>query len=277
MSVQIVSIIRIQYNTTEMITYSELVTGLNHYMLDNRLLVKMDSHLTHSALLRVENDKKELNVNPQQWEYIKKDQIMMSKQTERFFFPKESDQLFWIFYKFRYGESAYEMLDKSKFLVEKGEKMKCIETLRSNKKQLSTYKIKGLKDTVEDDLVNSKKIDIKTFFALCITHNMNVLFIHKQKYYEIVCDPDNTEPPIVLHQIDTPSLKYGFELDFTHEKVEKYRVTLYPAVSITCPLKCISSYKVCELRDICKHVNIENELFVNKTKPQLYQLIIDTL
>jgi len=257
--------------------YNDLVTGLNPYMLDNRLLVKMDTHLTHSAVLRVQTDKKDVNTNPQQWEYVKKDQIMMSKQTERFFFPKESDQLFWIFYKFQYGDSAFEMLDTSKFLVEKGEKMKCIDTLRSNKKQLSTYKIKGLKDTVEDDLVNSKKIDIKTFFALCITHNMNVLFIHKQKYYEIVCDPDYILPPIVIHQIDSPSLKYGYELDITHEKVEKYRTSFYQANSITCPLKCISSYKVDELRDICKHVNIENELIVNKTKPLLYQLLIDTL
>lgn len=257
--------------------YNDLVAGLHHYVLDNKLISRMDSQLNTSVVHRVNKINTEINTNPQQWEYIKKDQTNMSRQKERFFFPDETDQLFWMFFIFLKGNDKYELTDTNKFLIEKEEKMGCIDEIRKNKRQLSGYKIKGIKDTVEDDLVNSKKIDIKTFFALCITHNMNVMYIHKQKYYELTCDPDNTSPPLVVHRIDVPKLKYGYELDITHEKVDTYRETHYPAHSFLSPLKCVSSYKVTDLRDICKKINIEEELISKKTKPQLYQLIIDTL
>lgn len=257
--------------------YNDLVAGLHHYMLDSKLITKMDTALNNSVVHKVNNMKKQVNTNPQQWEYTKKDQTRMSRQKERFYFPKETDQLFWMFFIFQNGNDMYELTDTSKFLVEKEKKMDCIVKIRENKKQLSSYKIKGIKDTVEDDLVNSKQIDIKTFFALCITHNMNIMYIHKQKYYELTCDPDNQNPPLVIHRIDVPTLKYGYELDITPEKVNAYRETHYSAHSFLSPLKCISSYKVSDLRDICKKVNIEEELLIKKTKPQLYQLIIDTI
>ena len=260
-----------------MTRYNDLVAGLHHYMLDSNRITKMDTMLNSSVIHTVNDLKKEVNTNPQQWEYTKKDQERMSRQKERFYFPKETDQLFWMFFIFQNGNETYELTDTSKFLIEKEKKMECITKIRENKKQLSTYKIKGIKDTVEDDLVNSKKIDIKTFFALCITHNINLMYIHKQKYYELVCDQDNHTPPLVVHRIDVPNLKYGYELEITHEKVNTYRETHYPAYSFLCPLKCISSYKVGDLRDICKKVNIEEEIYSKKTKPQLYQLIIDTI
>lgn len=257
--------------------YNDLILGMNHYMLNTELITNMDEILNRSISHRIKEDKKEKNTNPQQWEYVKKDQSMMSRQKERFFFPKENDQLFWLFYLLQNGDTKYEIIDTSKFLIEKEEKMNCIDILRMNKKQLTTYKIKGLKDTVEDDLVNSRKIDIKTFFALCITHNLNIMYIHKQKYYELICGPDDNNLPVVIHRIDTPTLKYGYELNMTQEKIDKYRNTYYPSYSLSCPLKCISSYKVSELKDICKKVNIEENIITKKTKPQLYQLLIDTL
>jgi hypothetical protein len=260
-----------------MTKYNDLVAGLHHYMLDSKLITKMDTMLNTSVVHKVNNMKKQVNTNPQQWEYTKKDQTRMSRQKERFYFPRETDQLFWMFFIFQHGNDMYELTDTSKFLVEKEKKMDCIAKIRENKKQLSTYKIKGIKDTVEDDLVNSKQIDIKTFFALCITHNMNIMYIHKQKYYELICDPDNQNPPLVIHRIDVPTLKYGYELDITPDKVNAYKETHYSAHSFLSPLKCISSYKVSDLRDICKKVNIEEELLNKKTKPQLYQLIIDTI
>ena len=260
-----------------MTRYNDLVAGLHHYMLDNKFITKIDTMLNNSVVNKINDMKKEVNTNPQQLEYIKKDQLKMSRQKERFYFPKEIDQLFWIFFIFKNGNETYELTDTSKFLIEKEKKMDCIAKIRENKKQLSSYKIKGIKDTVEDDLVNSKQIDIKTFFALCITHNMNIMYIHKQKYYELTCDPDNHHPPLVIHRIDVPTLKYGYEIDITPEKVTTYKETHYPAYSFLCPLKCISSYKVSDLHDICKKVNIDKHLFHKKTKPQVYQLIIDTI
>ena len=125
--------------------YNDLVAGLHHYMLDSKLITKMDTMLNTSVIHKVNDLKKEVNTNPQQWEYTKKDQERMSRQKERFYFPKETDQLFWMFFVFQNGNETYELTDTSKFLIEKEKKMECITKIRENKKQLSTYKIKGIK------------------------------------------------------------------------------------------------------------------------------------
>jgi len=251
--------------------YNDVINNLNHYMLTIKTLSAMNVYLEKPKNICTEE-----NV-PKQWEYTQKEQIMLAKEKDRFFTPKENDNLFWCYYIFVNGYTKYEMIDSINFINEKNTKMQYIEILRTNKKQLTPFRIRGLKDTVEDDLVNSRKISIKTFIALCIVSNLNVMFIHRRKYYEIKCDPDNANNIFVIHQFDNPTLKYSYEENVSPENIEKYRTELYNSHSINSPLKAISSYKVPELRDICKKLNIEDDIIKTKTKPQLYQLIIDTL
>ena len=97
----------------------------------------------------------------------KDNETINSKNKDRFFIPHEQDHLFWCYYIFANGHDKYEMTETSKFSVEKAEKLACIDLLRQNKKQLSPFRIKGLKDTVEDDLVNSKDKLKNIYFFMC--------------------------------------------------------------------------------------------------------------
>ena len=64
--------------------------------------------------------------------------------------PKQIDSLFWCFYILKYGYSNYEMEIYNKyFVVEKAEKFKYIELIRSKKAILKIHKIKPLTE-IED-------------------------------------------------------------------------------------------------------------------------------
>jgi len=232
---------------------------------------------------------------------LKKDQNTKEKTSEMFF-PKESDQLFWCYYVLVHGFSAYEILDTKRFIVEKTEKLKCVDLIRLHRKQLTANKIRGI-DAIETTLVHDRAIDVKTFIALCIVSNLNVLFVHRRKVFEVLFDveeTDNGSNICVIHQYDSPRVRYGYEMDVSPSKMDEYmrRTSTTPetstegtgvistcqsmyyvkAVSITNPLRAISSYKVGELRDMIVALKIlDSETAWKKTKPQLYETIMHNL
>ena len=233
---------------------------------------------------------------------LKKDQDIKEKTSEMFF-PKESDQLFWCYYVLAHGFSAYEILDTQRFTVEKTEKLKCVDLIRLHRKQLTANKIRGI-DAIENTLVHDRTIDVKTFIALCIVSNLNVLFVHRRKVFEVLFDVEETDTGsniCVIHQYDSPRTRYGYEMDVNPSKMDEYmrRKSTKPetntegtdvihtqqqsmyyvkAVSITNPLRAISSYKVGELRDMIVALKIlDSETAWKKTKPQLYETIMHNL
>ena len=260
-------------NTGSHDTMTELISSLDDYSLNVKMISRMGVYTQPIA-----NNTPGIN---QQEQIIKNgnsnNHTINVKIKDRFFFPKENDNLFWCYYIFANGYHNYEVIDTTKFTIEKDKKISCIDMIRQNKKQLTPFRIRGLKDTVEDDLVNSKKISLKTFIALCIVSNMNIMYIHNRKYYEIKCDPDNKDKVFVIHQFDTPVLRYGYEENISPEILEKYRTEKYCCHSFDNPLKAVSSYKVGELRDICSLLSIDSSILEKKTKPQLYQIILETL
>ncbi len=252
---------------------TEIISSLDDYSLTVKMMSRMNVYTQPVTGDILEMSQQNSSTNTAKYTI----QTTNEKVKDRFFFPKEPDNLFWCYYIFSNGYHNYEIIDTSKFTIEKEHKISCIDVIRQNKKQLTPFRIKGLKDTVEDDLVNSKKITLKTFIALCIVSNMNVMYVHNRKYYEIKCDPDNKDSVFVIHRFDTPVLRYGYEENVTSDILEKYRAEKYCCHSIDSPLKAVSSYKVGELRDICSLLGIDNSLVEKKTKPQLYQIILETL
>ena len=215
------------------------------------------------------------------------DQHAQEKASEMFF-PKERDQLFWCYYILVNGFSAYEMLDTHRFTVEKNEKLKCVDLIRSTRKHLTANKVRGI-DTIENMLVHDHTIDAKAFIALCVASNLNILFVHRRKVYEVLLDVDNMDPDNVhvIHQYDSPRTRYGYETGTSQAKMDEYlgrasdnNTTPYyvKAVSLTNPLRAISSYKVGELRDMVIKLKIlDNETAWKKTKPQIYETIAQNL
>jgi hypothetical protein len=255
---------RSKLNNQEKNDYNHVVIDLQDYMLTSKLIAK------HSTLHNAETKP----IQKQQLKYEKKVQ-------NRFFYPKEKDQLFWCYFIIQNGFSKYEYPGTISFVNEKEEKFRCIEHMRKNKQQLKTKKIKNIREDVEDELANKQIIGMKTFIALCISNNINIMYIHKRKCFELVCD--DQMPMHVVHCInnkDSSAFNYCYELTPTNEQLDIYRSTLFKWESVEKPLKAMSAYKLEELSDLCKKLALDvlpnggTDALKNKTKKDLYELII---
>jgi hypothetical protein len=211
-------------------------------------------------------------------EIIKKDTIYK---------PRQKDSLFWCFYIIKYGFSKYEMeIGNQHFVVERQEKFRYIDLLREtkNKDLIKLHKIKPL-TILEDDLANQDRISVKTFFALCITENINMMLIDKRKIYEIITTDD---PKIHVVHRNSITYEHHIELDVPTETINKYRETYYKMPSFDVSLKSMTSYKLDELLELCKKLDINIDTNIDmknetnndatvkkkKTKKDIYELLV---
>jgi hypothetical protein len=209
---------------------------------------------------------------------INKNPAIVSDKTDQkldLFYPKEKDQLFWCFFIIKNGFADYEYPGKTSFSSEKEERFKCIDLLRSKKQDLKSHKIKCIKEDVEDELINKERIGMKTFIALCVSSNINVLFIHKRKCFDLVCNLDlNAKTHIVFSKDNLKyPCKYGVEIDSNDEKVKYYRDNYFHWESVDKPLKAMGSYKSEELASLCKKLGLDFS-DGQKTKKEMYELLI---
>ena len=179
------------------------------------------------------------------------------------FFPTQKDQLFWCFYIILYDTVEYDMITNF-FTKEYEIKYKLIDEMRDNKEIFKPIKIS--KNSVETELMYSKKISMNSIKALCYLKQINVFYIDNSKYYEIIVNENN--PIYVIEKINN---NYGIKKNITCDKIDYYRNNFWKLENLDKPLKAISSYKADELRDICKKIKIE---FVKLTKPQMYEKIL---
>ena len=203
---------------------------------------------------------------------IKKEELPIKKPTiiTNIYKPKQTDSLFWCFYILKNGLFNYEMeIHNQYFVVEKSEKYKYIELLRQNKDLLKIHKIKPFTE-IEDDLAHKKCISIKTFFALCIIENINVLLVCKRKVYELNCIDGTTN---IVHKNTNENY---IEFEATTEIIDNYRNTYCKMNNLDSTLKCIGSYKLDELIELCKKLNIdlENKTKKKLTKKEIYDILV---
>jgi hypothetical protein len=244
---------------------------LNKNMFNGKNLRQFTKHIIQfSSCVTSSNEKK-----------CKKDDIKQRKQNvasllkDTIYKPLKKDSLFWCFYILKYGLSKYEMeVGNQYFSIEKQEKFKYIDELRksSNKDLLKIHKIKPL-SLLEDDLANQERISIKTFFALCILENMNIILVDKRKVYEIL-----TTDQAKIHVIHRNSITYEhyIELDVPEDKINVYKETYYKMSNFDSSLKAMSSYKVEELLELCKKLEINTDIKEKKkmAKKDIYELLV---
>ena len=198
---------------------------------------------------------------------------MIKKET--IYKPQKKDSLFWCFYILKNGFFKYEMeMNNQSFVVEKTEKFKYVELIRKNKDILKIHKIKPLTE-LEDDLAHKDKISVKTFVALCIIENINVLLVDNRKIFELACiDTDDKHPVHVIHR-NRKTYEHHIELNVTLDILQKYRNTYYKMSNVDSVLKSICSYKLDELTNLCKQLNIDIETIGKKiTKKDIYEKLV---
>jgi hypothetical protein len=192
------------------------------------------------------------------------------------FIPKEQDTLFWCYYIILNGEGSYEMLNVKNSLIAKQIKIDYISKIRENKPILKTYKFDSITN-IESNLANDNNINIKTVMSLCVINKINLVFISKKTYFELLMN--DTEPIYIIREVEFQSKynkKYGFEIANT-TLLDNIRTTLYKIDNLDKPIKALSYYKVKDLTDICEKLSIDitnSETCKNKTKNELYESII---
>jgi len=258
---------------TNQTDYNHVLNKLQDYMLTGKVLARTfyQQSTNNDSDVNCKNEKPKPKSIPQN---------IQKKEPERFFYPREKDQLYWCFFIIQNGFEKYEYPGTTTFVNEKSEKFKLIEHMRNNKQQLKIKKIKNIKEDVEDELANKQTIGMKTFIALCISHNINIIYIHKRKCFEIVFD--DQMPTHVVHCVnnsDSSAFKYCYEQNVTTEQLEVYRKEYFNWDSFDKPLKAMSSYKLDELVDLAKKMGLsESGIDLSKkTKKDLYEMLVMNL
>ena len=185
------------------------------------------------------------------------------REKKEYYVPYSNDKLFWCFYKI-INESWDE---NENFRIEKEFKIDCIEKLRKNKNYLKPYKL--TLSTIENDLLNERKITFKTLVALCILYKINLIYTFNNKYYELNNDSlDNINNIHVISNINDKD-----SLLLIKKDLDYYRNNFYCIENINKPLKAISGYTIKELELMAKKLQIIEDDIKNKNKKDLYQKI----
>jgi hypothetical protein len=238
--------------------YNDVINKLHDYMLNENTIKK-------SLNSRIDNILENISIKP-----IKKFEKTI-KERMNTFSPKQKDSLFWCFYILKYGEQNYEMLENINIVLEKKLKIDYVEKIRKEKQIVKSHKFATLTH-LENQLANEEKIDLPTFFTLCVIENINILYVCKKTYFELLMNDDKIH---IIHRLDNYS-KYGYE-GIEQSRIELYRSTLFKVDSVEKPIKSISSYKVSELVEFCTKLGIEicvKDTNKNKSKKDLYESLI---
>jgi hypothetical protein len=202
--------------------------------------------------------------------------IKINENNQTLFIPKEHDTLFWCYYIILNGEGNYQILNVKNSLIAKQIKIDYVTTIRDNKQIIKTYKFDSIIN-IENNLANDNNINIKTVMSLCVINKINLIFISRKSYFELLMN--DSDPIYIIREIEFQSKynkKYGFEIA-NNSLLEDIRSTLYKIDNLDKPIKALSSYKVKDLIDICVKLGIEvinSETGKNKTKNELYESII---
>ena len=176
-------------------------------------------------------------------------------------FLKNEDALFWTFYYLNFKDDFIEY--EKTFQREKDFKIKVVEKLRNNKNLLKQYKLKII--DIENNLVNEKNINVKTFIALCVLYEINIVYIWDFKFFELLINPNSEIFYIENNKDSNISILNNFEKEklinnyFYVENIDKW-------------LKCLSYYTKIDLQNICSKLKL-NDFDKKTTKEHLYSMI----
>ena len=251
-----------------MLSYNNVFNELQDYILN-------DENMKRSLEMKIYNTNANNKTYNNNKTYLQTEKLQTEKKNT-LFIPNQQDSLFWCFYVMKQGDLKYETLPNKNSLVAKQIKIELVSTIRKNKDLIQTYKF-DTKSNIESNLANDNNINSKTFLSLCAVENMNVIYISKKTYYELLMNDSNVI--YIVHEIPAQSKyynKYGFEMA-TEESLNTIRNSLYKIENICKPIKSASSYKVQELIEICTKLAIETinkETGKTKSKNDLYESII---
>ena len=270
---------------------NEIIARMNNYMFTATNMIS-DYNYTQPQ----EQPQEQPPEQPQEQPQPQEQSVMQSnpKYINNYFTPYQADKLFWCFYIILKGYEEYEMNRSLSFSIEKQLKIETVEKLKYIKPKLKEMKLK--RTELEDELVNKKYITIKGLCALCLVHNVSIIYIYGRKYCEI--NMQNSIENSIENSMEVPvktgiicqntkkenSLKWtSNEINkIDHDFLNKIKKEYWLIENIQKPLNAPSYYTLKELYIICEKLQIETHVKINektksKPKTKLYEEIIQQL
>jgi len=181
------------------------------------------------------------------------------------FHPNQNDKLFWCLYVIINSLDDYNKNINRLFSIEKKFKYDSIDVLRKQKTLLKDNKIKI--NEIENNLVSENKISLPVFYSFCIIYQKSVIIKNAEIYYDI-----NFGDKYHLIEINNKNIK--LHLGNISNLIENIKNNNY-CLEINKPIKNISFYKISDLQNIAKKLNIQIIKDNKKLKKQdLYELIL---
>ena len=208
-----------------------------------------------------------------------------SKKSE-YFTPSQANSLFWCFYIIYNGFASYEY-ESNYFTAEQQFKIQTIEKVKKGegKTRLKEHKIS--KTCFESGLLGHNNINAKTLYALCLCYNLNIFYIYKNTYYEMI---SNIEKPIhiVKYNAETNNYSICLPVDIKatetfskhSEYIEKTKEKYWKLDNLDKPLRPITVYSLHDLVNICSKLDVAivcETTNKKKTKAELYSAILQKL
>jgi hypothetical protein len=167
---------------------------------------------------------------------------------KQFYKKNDTDYLFFTFYKkFKMIENDNNPLDTYN---ERDEKIKIAE-------KLEQLKFKN-KDDIMNNLIYDKRIKLITLNVICKLLNVYLIYIDDNLYVKMKYN--ETKPIVLIYNGKFSSLD-NFDLEKLNNMFE---------INLEKPLKSVSAYKLPELQEMAKKINITIE---KAKKQELYDLI----
>lgn len=248
---------------TEELSYSSYI--LNDANMANYLKYKLVSNNNDVRNDNNKNLKRERNEKREQTD---------KREKPLAFFPRENDSLFWCYYIIKNGDLSYEMINVKNVLVERQHKINYVNKIRENKPTLKIYRFDTLTN-IENNLANDNRMNLSTFMSLCAIDNLNIVYVNKKTYFELLLSDD--KPTYIIRNMEDNryNKKYGYELA-SISSLDEIRSNLYKIENIDKPIKAPSAYKVQDLHEIAEKLAIDiNDKLTGKklSKGDLYELI----
>jgi hypothetical protein len=238
--------------------YNDVLNDLQDYML-------YEDNMINSLRIKIQP-------TPRDTKIVKQTNIIR----QQLFIPNQQDSLFWCFYIIKNGDVKYETLNNKNSLIAKQMKIELVDLIRKNKDVVKMYKFDTISN-LESNLANDNNLNVNTFLTLCAIENINIIFLRKNTYYEMLMN--DSDKIYIVHEIQSQSKynnKYGYEMG-TNESISNIRNTFFKLEAIGKPIKAISAYRLDELINICNKlvINIYNNITSKqKSKKELYEAII---
>ena len=275
---------------------NNIIFNLSDFMLTNSLLNNRElffilntENTLNSSINNSINSNLNSSLNSNLNSYVPKN---VNKNVNNNYFisfkSKTEDSLFWCFYKIYQLQNNNNYIENNinnKFLTEKNFKISSINNIKNNS-ILKKYKMS--KATIENDLLNEKKISYDTFNILCNVYCLNIFYVKNRIYSKINkeldisydCENEEKEDNVKIYILydNEKEIKITLNNQYNSENYKHMIKNLIEVDNINKPLKNISYYKLKDLQDFSNKLNISiSNDTKKKTKKELYDNINNIL